>query len=284
MRNYNYTGGLKIRGYVIVAFALMAALLLVLCGCEDKEEKIRQGMKAYLEDRYGIEFVVGKLYISGDGGAARYRAKTHPKGNPQIEFVVEDKENMEKSGPVEYGDWYLNEKWNYQGKLEVEKKIKEIYGANASFVVNRYVFGGGGYKHRDLDHNQVLEEIRGERRSSGHLEYTIFVDEASFNKEEEAQKAYAILKAFYLDYGFTDSSFFVTFIDKADMKDYLSNPKPYEDQANRNFFEQSGFRHQYPLPNPKRILGRFMFAPDLNDQIYQKVKSGSDIIKYSKYQ
>jgi hypothetical protein len=261
----------------------MVAIVFALSGCDDKEYKIRQGMKAYLEDRYGIEFVVGKPYISGDGGAARYEAKAYPKGKPQIEFHISDKENMEKSGPVEYRDWYLNKKWNYQGKLEVEKKIREIYGADAYFFVDKYVFGGGGYMHRGLDHNQVIEEVRGDRRARGHLAYTVFVDESSFNKEEEAQKAYAVLKAFFLDYGFTDSSFFVTFIDKADMKDYLSNPKPYKDQASRNCDIQMGFKPQYPLPNPKKILGRFMFAPDLNDSIYQKVKSGSDIIKYSKY-
>jgi hypothetical protein len=283
MRKHIYTSG-KIMIFIVFALALMVTIVFVLSGCEDKEEKIRQGMKAYLEDRYGIEFVVGKPYISGDGGAARYEAKAYPKGKPQIEFHISDKENMEKSGPVEYNDWYLQAKWNYQGKLEVEMKIKEIYGADANFFVDKYVFGGGGYRHKDLDHNRVMGESRGDKSARGRLEYTVFVDEASFNKEEEAHKAFAILESLFLDYGFVESSFFVTFIDRADMKDYLSNPKPYKDQASRNHDIQRGFRPQYPLPNPKKILGRFMFAPRLNDPIYQKVKSGNDIIKYSRYQ
>jgi len=265
-----------------IACIFISLLLLVVCGCEDKEKKIREGMRAYLENRYGIEFVIDKLYINGDGGAARYEAKAHPKGQPKIQFVISDKENMEKSGPVEYRDSYLTTKWSYQGKLAAEKKIKEVYGPNTDFVVE-YIFRGGWYKHKDMDYSQVMEQIRN-AGARDDLEYVVFVDGSKFSIEEEALKAYKILKAFIIDYGFERAWFQVTYIDKADMKDYLSNPKAYEDQASRNYHIQTGFRPQYPLPTPKKILGRFMFAPISDSPIYHKINSGRDIIKYSKYQ
>jgi hypothetical protein len=264
----------------IVVCVFMAVLLLVLSGCDNRSPKIHKLMSDYLRDRYGMEFVVGQLRARGDVPSTGCAAKAYPKDQLHLEFTVHYQNNCYQGEITrdELRDNFLSIRWSYQGKLEIEKKIREVYGDSAQFVVN-YDIGGGDYKDRDLDYWQMMEQIHGTRGIMDELYYTVFVDGAKFNKEEEAKKAHQILKTFVLDYRFTDTRFRVIYIDKADKQDYLSNTKPYIDQFVRNSNEQHGSDYANPPTNPKKIVGCFMFV----DPIYHKIKSHKDIVKYSKY-
>jgi hypothetical protein len=289
MKGFHNNGGNRNKILrVIITFFLISTLLLVLSGCDNRSPKIHKLMYDYLHERYGMEFVVGQLRAAGDIASAGCEAKAYPKGQPHLEFEVDYQNNCFR-GEIkkdQLRDNFLSKRWSYQGKLEIEKKIREVYGDSAEFVVE-YDIGGGDYKDRDLGYWQMMEQIRGTSGVAERLYYTVFVDGENFNKEKEAGKAYQILKTFVLDYGFTDPAFIVTFIDKVDKQDYLAASKKYEDQLFRNLSEQKGFRHEYRPPNQPKILGCFMLRPliklDVGDQMYRKIKSGKDIIKYSKY-
>jgi hypothetical protein len=285
MKNSDYIAGLKTRGFIIAAFVLIGVLLLILSGCDNRRPKIHKLMTDYLHDRYGMDFVVGQLKADGDIASAGCEAKAYPKGQPHLEFRV-DYQNNCFQGEItkdELRDNFLSIRWSYQGKLEIEKKIREVYGESAEFVVEEYYIGGGEYEDRDLGYLQIMEKVRGTRDAGYRLYYTVFVDGATFNKKEEARKAYMIMKTFVLDYGVTHTKFIVTFIDKVDKHDYLSNKKLYEKQLFRNLSVQHGSDYANPPEYPKKIIGCFMFRPNVGDQMYRTIKAGKDIIKLSEY-
>jgi hypothetical protein len=277
----------KLINVKLFSCAFMAMLLLVLSGCDNRSPKIHKLMSDYLKDRYGMDFVVGQLRADGDIPSAGCEAKAYPKGQPHLEFRVDYQNNCYRGEITkdQLRDNFLSIRWSYQGKMEIEKKIREVYGESAEFVVEGYKIGGSKYyEDRDLGYWQIMDKVRGTRDAGYELYYTVFVNGATFSKEEEAKKAYQIMKTFILDYGLTRTRFIVTFIDKADKQDYLLHKKLYDDQLFWNLSEQRGFRHEYRPPNQPKIVGCFMLRPNVGDQMYRKIKGGKDIIKLSEYQ
>jgi hypothetical protein len=268
----------------VIACVFISVLLLVLSGCDNRSPKIHKLMSDYLRDRYGMEFVVGQLRADGDIPSAGCEAKAYPKGQPHLEFEVDYQNNCFRGEITrnELKDNFLSIRWSYQGKLEIEKKIREVYGKSAEFVIAKYFIGGAEYEDRDLGYWQMMEKLRG-TRGGGRLYYTVFLDGTTFDKEEEAIKTYQILKRFILDYRFTKTAFIVTFIDKANKQDYLANTAVYEKQLFRNLSEQHGSDYANPPKYPKKIVGCFMFRPNVGDQMYRTIKGGKDIIKLSEY-
>jgi hypothetical protein len=271
----------------VIVCVFISVLLLVLSGCDNRSPKIHKLMSDYLRDRYSMEFVVGQLRADGDISSAGCEAKAYPKGQPHLEFTVHYQNNCFRGEITrdELKDNFLAKRWSFQGKLEIEKKIREVYGESAEFVVD-YDIDGIGNEHRDLDYWQMMEKKRETKRGIkgiGELYYTLFVDGTQFSKEVEAKKAYQIMKTYILDYGFTDTKFIVTFIDKANKQDYLTNTAVYEKQLFRNLFAQHRVFDANPLANQKKIVGCFMFRPNVGEQMYRKVKGGKDIIKLSEY-
>lgn len=226
MQNFAHKSGKQFGIRTVLSFILLAMVLVILGGCSlpgGKAEKVRQGMTAYLQDRYGLEFEVGKPYVTGSMSTAHYQAKAHPKGQPPMEFLVNDESSLENAGSGNYSEYYLEAKWSYQGKQEVEKKLREVYGEGADFNISNYEFVGDS-AFKDLDYAQVFEKSHG--RGLIHLHYDVFMNGAHFNKEAETIKAYQIMKSLVLDFG-GGYSFSVTYIDKAFKQDYLTKPRDY---------------------------------------------------------
>lgn len=263
---------------VIVCVSLAFALLL-LGGCfasGGKTQKVQQGMAAYLHDRYGIEFDVGKPYVTGSMSTAHYQAKVHPKEQPEIEFLVNDQSSLEDAGSGKYADYYLEAKWSYQGKQEVEKKLRKVYGEGADFRVVSYEFGGGSYVLKDLDYVQVFEKTHAEGNIN--IDYDIYMESTQFNKEIEAQKAYHIFKSFILDYGTSRYYFSVTYIDKSFKQDYLENSKPYIDKW-RVLHRGVHFSDKYEKEiEDKNLLGRISIGPKPSETIV--INRENDLVKY----
>jgi|WetSurMetagenome_2_1015567.scaffolds.fasta_scaffold41005_2 hypothetical protein len=262
-----------------IALITLALLMFILSGCDSRAPKVQKGMKAYLEAKYGIEFLVGPPYVEGDMGNAHYIAKAMPKGQPGIIFIVRDQSKLDKAGePGDYGDYYLNEKWNYQGKVAIEKKMKEIYGESVDMKVS-YDFGGGGYAQKDLDFEQVFEIRKNRSKASINLNIEIFMDSSQFNKEVEVEKAYKILKMFVIDFGSKSYSFDAIFIDKVDKKDYLANSDPYIKKTIKKFDPEARYPEPYAsVINSKRVPGCFRLWSSQEEPV--TIRSSKDLHKF----
>jgi hypothetical protein len=264
----------------VITCILMSLFLFGLSGCDDRPQKVQQGMKTYLQDRYGIEFVVGQPYVTGSMDTAHYQAKAYPKGQPEIKFTVDEMSRLHEASkeynPDYFRDYYLKAKWNYQGTKAIEIKMREIYGESVDMRVN-YDFSGGGYANRNLDFEKVFEKSK---NSGSHiyLNYVIFMDETQFNKETEASKSYSIIKPFVLDNKGADYTISILYIAKALKEDYLANPTPYFDKAINKIYQGN---------KEKKILCHFWlraFPPAYENLKPREIRSSEDIIKFSEYQ
>lgn len=244
---------------------LLAVSLIVMGGCsvmKSEKEKVQESMAAYLKNKYSNEFEVNTPYMTGSMGTAHYQAKAHLKGQPEIEFKVNG-DNYDYRMNGKYDDNYLTTKWSYQGRQEVEKKLKEVYGGDADFKVRRYEFVGNS-TFKDLDYTQVFEKSHG--TGLIYIAYDIFMDSAKFNKEEESRKAYQILKAFVLDFGSDVYSFDVTYINQAFKQDYLENFGQY---LNTKAYQE------------KKLLGWLQVSFASSES--KAINSSSDLNNFFKY-
>jgi hypothetical protein len=265
---------LQIAGTISLVFFLLA-----LSGCDDRPQKVQQGMKAYLQDRYGIEFVVGQPYVTGSMDTAHYQSKAHPKGQPEIKFNVDEMSRLDEAGkeykPEYYRDYYLEAKWDYQGEQAIEKKMREIYGASVDMKVS-YRFSGGRFEQMNWDFDKVF---KANPNSIISLNIEIFMDGSKFNNETEAAKAYAILKAFILDNKSKEYFFDVIFLDKADKQDYLANSDLYVKKTILKYHPKTSYSNKYKKEiNAKRVLGCFRMGSSSEKPV--KINSVSDLMKY----
>lgn len=220
-----YAKSVKYSKIFKIFFSMMLAVLLIIMGgcsvMKSEKEQVQQSMADYLKSKYGIEFEVGVPYMTGSMGTAHYQAKAHPKGQPEIEFLINgDNYDLRMNG--KYDENYLKVKWSYQGKQEVEKKLREVYGEGADINISSYYLGmKNSYQYKDLDFAQVFEQSHG--LGVIELHYEVFIGKDQFNKEVEAKMAYQILKPFVLDFGSSACSFSVTYIDKAFKQVYLDD-------------------------------------------------------------
>ncbi len=227
-----------------------------------KAEEVEQGMKEYLSKKYNEEFeFVKKPYLYGNEGSVPiYQAKAIPVGRPEYEFFVEgDRLN---SGP--YIDGYLQAKWTYQGKQEVDKKIREVYGVDTNFFL-RYTFEYNDDKFKDLNHSEVLSKCDGKAYINICIDF--FCDK--FDKSVEAEKAYQILKAYVLDNKIDMYNLTILYFDKGFRQQY---------DANGNFEGNKTFDQL----NEEGVLINYLKVYDFGEHS-REVNRSSDVIKYYKY-
>jgi|GEM_PF-5889429 len=265
--------------FKIIACAFISLLVLGLSGCDNRPQKVQQGMKAYLQDRYGIEFVVGQPYVTGSMDTAHYQAKAYPKGQPGIKFNVDEMSRLDEAGkeynPEYFRDYYQRAKFNYLGTQALEKKMREIYGESVDMKV-KYEFSGGRFDQMNWDFDKVF---KANPNSIISLNIEIFMDGSQFNNETEAAKAYAIFKSFVLDNKSNDYFFDVIFIDKADKQDYLANSDLYVEKTILIFHPERSYSDKYKKEiNAKRVLGCFRIGSPLKKPV--RINSGSDLLKY----
>jgi hypothetical protein len=228
---------------------LLAAALLLLSGCSSltyklHHEEVKQHMEAHLKERYGIDFET-KPYLfelAFWSNNSYWEAEAAPAGQPEMKFKVRgskraDSIDYTRYDDDKYTDNYLNVKWPYQAKQEIEKKLREVYGPDVDFNIRAYKFEGGSYALKDLDFDQLFQKNYGHGEIN--LDYDIFMDSTQFNKAVEAKRIYPILKRFVLDSGSDSCSIHVQYVDKACKQDYLSNSRLYLD----NWFVQHRKQH-----------------------------------------
>lgn len=143
----------------IMLVVMVCAIFVYIGGCSitsQKSKHIEQGMTEYLNKKYGMEFeFVEKPYSTGnDGFGYKYQAKVIPVGKPELEFFVEQED---REHPYNFIDGYLQVKWTYEGKQEIEKKIKEVYGSETDFDL-KYTFRCNKEEFKDLSYSEVINQ------------------------------------------------------------------------------------------------------------------------------
>jgi hypothetical protein len=266
---------------------LLAITLFILSGCatfnyKQHNEEVKQHMETYLKNRYGIDFEVNPhLFVSTFSSDKEcWEADAHPVKQPEIQFKVNDSKgakyiDYEHSDDDFYSDNYLDAKWSYQAKQEIEKKLREVYGPNVDFNLRKYTFGGGRNLFKDLDFDQVFEKAHG--HGVVDIDYDIFMDGAQFDKAVEAKKAYQIVKRFVLDFDSDSCSINIQYIDKASQQDYLSNSKPYTD----NWLAQHGSTDYSPKYKEEIKNKKLLNSLRWNRTSHSvDIKNDSTLVKY----
>ena len=251
----------------LITLLTLVLAVMMLPGClGQKQEQVRKEMTAYLNERYGLEFVVGKPYLTGSGLTTHYEAVAYPKGQPEIKFKVGQDYNT--GDPKKYVDYsYLLAKWAYQAQIEIAKKIRQVYGEGVDFRIScEYRFGD--YTLKDLDFAEVFDKTRG--NGSIYLHYALFVDGAQFNKKAEAEKAYEIMKPFVLDYGGTHYTFITVYIDKTFKQEFLEIRYNYQSD-----------RELSKLFKEKKLLGYLRVNPTVSEHI--EINDGNDLAEFFEY-
>lgn len=101
---------------VINLFISLVTTLLIGCGMSDRQRENR--LKELLKDKYGEDFVVREMYVTG--GVEAY---CYPVNNPDIIFKIETSLEMD----VIEMDYYLQRLVCIQLEEELQPKIEEIY-------------------------------------------------------------------------------------------------------------------------------------------------------------
>ena len=250
----------KARWKAVMWTAVISSLLLAIIYTNFVKEQVRQEILAYLHERYGIEFEITE---------GEFDTLAYPKGQPEIKFKV----FRQAMGSPKYADWYLTEKWAFQARPFIEKKLRQVYGEEAVVCLKSCYFNFGD-KSRYLDFEQAFEK---NSSSSVHenfkVSYWVFMDGASFKQEEEAEKAYEIFEAF------SCREFYVTYINIKDKEDFLAKPKQYYDNWHFKNTRRQSQRNQYE----KDIEGKNLLAwLRVHDSLFSPlaVNNADDLIKY----
>jgi hypothetical protein len=167
-----------------------------------------------LKKIYGKEFVVGRPHMTGNPGFGyHYEAKAYPKDNPDVKFTVAY--NMNQKG--DYGENYLEKLWTNQGKHDLEKSIRQIYGQDAYVD---YSFRYNNIKYKYLTHSEVMKVCNG--LPAIDIQYYIYTH-GNIDKKKEAEKAYNILKSNLLDYNIMRYFFTVTYLSYSFKNEFEKN-------------------------------------------------------------
>lgn len=159
---------------------------------------VQKGMEKYLENRYGSEFVVEKPILTGNAGFGYnvYQAYAYPKDKPELRFVT----SWDNGDPGRYDDGYLRVKWTAEGKVEVAKVLKEVYGEDVPFIYDYYL---STYRQDLLSPEEFKMTYRDTLEkyvedSSTRIEYVLFRD-GEIDKTVEAEKAFEVYKRLIYD-------------------------------------------------------------------------------------
>ncbi|NRY59996.1 hypothetical protein [Clostridium beijerinckii] len=232
---------------------------------DQKSKEVQQGMTEYLNKKYGMEFeFVKEPYLTGNEGFGyKYQAKVIPAGKPELEFFVEQED---REHPYNFIDGYLQVKWTYEGKQEIEKKIKEVYGAETDFVL-KYTFRYNKEEFKDLNYKEVIDRCNGNLYIA--INYFVFSDE-KFDKYEEVEKAYKILKPYLLDNKIDNYDFNVMFCTNKYRQEYASNG------------DNSG-KKSFDTLHEEGSLINFLKVYNLKKTHPIEVNSSSDLAKWFQY-
>lgn len=231
---------------------------------DGKTEEVQQGMEQYLKTTYAKEFVVEKPYLTGNEGEGYfYQAKAYPKGQPELEFFVEG----DRLNSGVYIDGYLQVLWTYQGKQEVEAKIREVFGEETDFVL-RYQFRYNNKEFKDLNHSEVLVQCNGK----AYIDITFLIfSNTQIDKPNEAKKAYQILKTCLLDKNISKYDFNILYFTENFKQEYYTNPAT--DKYGKDLDE---------LHNEGKLIN-FLKIYHLKDTHPIEIRNSDDLIKWFQY-
>ncbi len=172
---------------LLSAFLLLSTIFLGGCfsSCGETAQ-IQKNMTDGLKKIYGKEFVVERPHMTGDPGFGyHYESRAYPKDNPDVKFTVAY--DMNQDG--KYGENYLVMLWSHQGRQELYKMLRSIYGDD--FIILTYSFDYFNKDFKSLNHSETLKASGGLVRLA--IKYIIFTDKI-IDKNQEADHNYKIMK------------------------------------------------------------------------------------------
>ena len=175
----------------LIGTAMLLFMMTLTGGCSmfdsGKTDEIQKKMTDYLKNTYGKEFVVGKPKVSGNEfiGFSNYLADAHPKDDPDLKFGV----IWNKNKPDVFQDNYLGTKWSKQGTVELEKKLREVYGDD--FWLEEYWMSYHDIRVKDWNYPEIIKKYADKMQIV--INYWVFID-GKLDKKHEAERAYKILK------------------------------------------------------------------------------------------
>ena len=233
-------------------------------------KEVQQEMNEYLNKKYDMQFeFVKKPYINGlqalaYGEAAHendtYLAKVIPVGKPELEFLIKRK----KSKKGDFYDDYLKIKWTYEGKQDVENKIREVYGSETDFLL-KYEFNFNKEEFKNLSYTEVLAKCN----PSIDIRVYVYSDE-KFEKYTEAEKMYIILKPHLFDNKITNYGIGQYFYSKKYKQEFISNKKHIEDMSNDKLHEEG-------------LLINYIAIYSMKSGHKLQINSSGDLVKCFKY-
>jgi hypothetical protein len=218
---------------IIVPFLLVMAVILIALTTNswgffmfDESSRIKKNMEEYMRTTYGKEFVLTEPRLVGGGWgrpATTYISRdVYPADDPEIKFDV-SWDTKQRT----YEDNYLAVKWSTEGKKVMAQKLREVYG-EGNFFIRKYFSSWNDAKDQKFTWQDVMKNRSEHNRID--LHYSVFFD-GGLDRKKEAQRAYKLLKEYFIDYKVMQYNFAVLFIYK-DKKEQLINI--YTDEKKRS--------------------------------------------------
>lgn len=175
-------------------------------------------MAAYLKEKYGQEFVVKEVRVTGAGLGVQgsWRADAYPKSDPSVKFEIR---RSQTTNEIDY-ETFLQTKWTKEGSIEVEDFISKNLPDNEGYYLEITPGNSPGNTLYDLVQGSTpsLSEVL--KIHKDNIVYTLSVnDVVSTSKAEpsdeplkNAMKVIDFVKAKAvgmpsINYGYRDTSF-----------------------------------------------------------------------------
>lgn len=155
----------------------------------DRWQKMR-GMKKYLEEKYGQDFVVENLKSKWNTAymTVILSADAHLKSNKEVDFTVIKE-------PKLYRDTYLRTLWSWQGRKKLEEEVCEIYGkGNYHVRVVDADIRWRSKKVNNLSYDDIIREYNDIAEVS--IWMASFTDK--FDEKAEAEKAFELYQKIFV--------------------------------------------------------------------------------------
>jgi hypothetical protein len=239
---------------IMIFFIVLVGASIIKVKVEANIERDHQShdMMLYLTNRYNqeFEFVKGP-YLKGDAPFDPWwEAYAITKGHPELTFKVAE------DGPGgEYLDSYSFVRWEYDSKRDLEKKIKEIWGADSDFIITTDCgFGKNNDKYRNLPYLDAIKTSKGNDMGFG-IALDFFVSDNDFNKEVEAERLFTLMSDIIIPYDIKCYNIAVIYYSDVQKEQVLKNEAEYISYQDK-YHDQGKIVNYFKIYEPKTLKGQ----------------------------
>jgi len=237
----------------------------------DKKLSVKENMEKYMRTTYGKEFVLSEPRLVGGGWgrpATTYVSKkAYPVDDHEIKFDI-SWDTQERT----YIDTYLAARWSMEGRMAMERKLREVYG-EGNFFIRKYFSAWNDAKDQKFTWADVMKN----RSQCNRIDFSYFVFfDGALNRKKEAQRAYKILKANFIDYKVRQYHFSVYLMYSNKKKEFFDM---WTDEKRRKHEDQDTMHKSELLKDWIRVnYSKIRLENGSNKILDQEVKSAEDLL------